>query len=79
MHLRRLKYLIESEEMASHDGMAPGTAHEVNTPAGIALTSNSSLLGKTLSALEAFKAGDLTENKFSKYLHHKKTLTRHPR
>jgi hypothetical protein len=61
--------------MASHGGMVAGTAHEVNTLAGIALTSNSSLLGKTLSALEA---GDLTENKFSKYLHHKRTLTRHP-
>jgi len=64
------EHLIESEKMASLGGMVSGIAHEVNTPAGIVLTADSSLLEKTLETKKLFNNGSLTQKQFSDYLDH---------
>ncbi len=60
--------LLESEKMASLGGLVKGIAHEVNTPAGIVLTADSSQLERTLEIQCIFKKGDITHNMLSEYL-----------
>ncbi len=60
--------LLESEKMASLGGLVKGIAHEVNTPAGIVLTADSSQLERTLEIQTIFEKGEITHNILSEYL-----------
>ncbi len=60
--------LLESEKMASLGGMVKGIAHEVNTPVGIVLTADSSLLERTLSIQKIFNDGEITQAMLAEYL-----------
>ncbi len=60
--------LLESEKMASLGGLVTGIAHEVNTPAGIVLTADSSQLERTLEIKTIFERGEITHNMLSEYL-----------
>ena len=60
--------LLESEKMASLGGMVKGIAHEVNTPVGIVLTADSSLLERTLSIQKTFNNGEITQAMLAEYL-----------
>lgn len=60
--------LIESEKMASMGGMVAGIAHEVNTPAGIVLTVDTSLLENTQLLKEKISKGAMAQQDLDEYL-----------
>jgi len=60
--------LIESEKMASLGGMVAGIAHEVNTPAGIVLTADTSLLEKTKQLKTKLAENTMTRQNLNDYL-----------
>ncbi|MGF1742470.1 ATP-binding protein [Vibrio profundum] len=55
------KQIIESESMAALGTMVAGISHEINTPVGIALTSQSYILTSVEIMSQKFNAGELTE------------------
>jgi signal transduction histidine kinase len=67
LHLTQ-EQLIESEKMASLGGMVAGIAHEVNTPTGIVLTADTSLLENTKLLQKQVADGSLTKKILNKYL-----------
>lgn len=62
--------LIESEKMASLGGMVAGIAHEVNTPAGIVLTADTSLLESTQLIKQNLADGSMTKQELIDYFDH---------
>ncbi|WP_404391047.1 ATP-binding protein [Pseudoalteromonas phenolica] len=56
------KRLIEDAKMASLGGLVKGFAHELNTPLGVAITSESFLREKVEILKEDFKQGKISKN-----------------
>lgn len=67
LHLTQ-EQLIESEKMASLGGMVAGIAHELNTPAGIVLTADTSLLDNTQMLKKKIVNNNLTQKDLDEYL-----------
>lgn len=67
LHLTQ-EQLVESEKMASLGGMVAGIAHEVNTPAGIVLTADTSLLEATRDLKNLLDNNQMKEQDLLEYL-----------
>lgn len=60
--------LIESEKMASLGVMVAGIAHEINTPAGVVLMADTSLLENTQQIKKEFTNGTMSKQSLNDYL-----------
>jgi len=59
--------LVESEKQASLGRLVRGVAHELNTPIGILISSNSVVMSGVSGLQQSFKSGGLTEAGLLKY------------
>ena len=62
--------IIEAKKLASLATLVTGIAHEINTPAGIAITANSLIHEKTFELQQAFNKNKISKSFFKKYLDH---------
>jgi len=60
--------LVQSEKMASLGLLVSGVAHEINTPIGICVTSNSLIKEETITLLKALESNGLSKSQLSKGL-----------
>lgn len=60
--------LVESEKMAALGNMVAGVAHEVNTPLGVALTSNSHLVSGLKKLDGSFQNNTMTKSDLVKFI-----------
>jgi signal transduction histidine kinase len=60
--------IIEAEKLASLATLVTGIAHEINTPAGIAITANSLIYEKTFELQQAFDNNKLSKSLLKNYL-----------
>ena len=65
---RARRHLVESEKLAALGGLVAGVAHEINTPAGIAISTASFLGDRTRDVQEQFDRGSLDPGEQSQYL-----------
>ncbi len=65
---RARRHLVESEKLAALGGLVAGVAHEINTPAGIAISTASFLGDRTRDVQERFDRGVLDAQEHSQYL-----------
>ena len=65
---RARRYLVESEKLAALGGLVAGVAHEINTPAGIAISTASFLGDRTRDAQVQFERGGLDTQAQAQYL-----------
>ncbi|WP_018915286.1 ATP-binding protein [Thiomonas sp. FB-6] len=65
---RARRHLVESEKLAALGGLVAGVAHEINTPAGIAISTASFLGDRTRDAQVQFERGSLDTQAQAQYL-----------
>jgi signal transduction histidine kinase/purine-cytosine permease-like protein len=65
---RARRHLMESEKLASLGGLVAGVAHEINTPAGISISTASFLRDRTLQAQSEFDSGSFNPQTQEQYL-----------
>ena len=65
---RARRHLVESEKLAALGGLVAGVAHEINTPAGIAISTASFLGDRTRDVQGQFDRGELDPQQQSQYL-----------
>ncbi|MBW4047697.1 MAG: histidine kinase [Proteobacteria bacterium] len=65
---RARRHLMESEKLASLGGLVAGVAHEINTPAGIAISTASFLRDRTREAQSEFDSGSFNRQTQEQYL-----------
>jgi signal transduction histidine kinase/purine-cytosine permease-like protein len=69
-HLAQTRqHLVESEKLASLGGLVAGVAHEINTPAGILVSSASYLQDRTAAVQQLAAHGPLDDALQQRYLH----------
>jgi signal transduction histidine kinase/purine-cytosine permease-like protein len=65
---RARRHLVESEKLAALGGLVAGVAHEINTPAGIAISTASFLGDRTRDVQGQLDRGELDPQQQSQYL-----------
>lgn len=65
---RARRHLMESEKLASLGGLVAGVAHEINTPAGISISTASFLRDRTREAQSEFDSGSFNPQTQEQYL-----------
>ena len=65
---RARRHLVESEKLAALGGLVAGVAHEINTPAGIAISTASFLGDRTQEVQRLFDRASLGPQEQSQYL-----------
>ncbi|MEF7612434.1 ATP-binding protein [Aquincola sp. MAHUQ-54] len=75
LHLAQ-QSLVESEKMAALGGLVAGIAHEINTPVGLGLTGASHFAYMVQQLETRFRAGELEEAQFERFLVDSRELAR---
>ena len=63
-------HMVQTEKMAALGGLVAGISHEINTPIGTSVTSATSIEDSFIAVEAQYKAGELTQDHFNKFISH---------